>query len=87
MQDERQRFNEAVNGLNEISVEKEEMITFVANRTTFIKFKGIKFTTSRRNTNNGFQGPGSNPVFVTNGKEYILISERDFREALRANES
>lgn len=87
MQDEKQKFDETVKGLKKISVEYEEMITFVANRTGYIKFKGIPFITSRRNPVNGYQGPGKNPVFVTNGEEYILISKDDFRDAIRANGS
>jgi hypothetical protein len=84
MTDERERFNEKIAGKKKISVDYDEMVSFVSKRTEFIKFKGIPFETSRRSRSiSGTQGKGSNPVFVTNGQEYILISEPDFKMATR----
>jgi len=86
MSDERTRYNEFIRGLRKITVEYEEMLTFVSNSSGNEKFKGVAFETSRRAKNiQGTQGKGTNPVVVINGECYIEISEQDFNEAKRVS--
>ena len=83
MNDERARYNEMISGLKRISVEYEEMLTFVSNSTGYSKFKGVDFETSRKAKSvQGTQGKGTNPVVVTDGDRYIEISNRDFNDAM-----
>jgi hypothetical protein len=84
MIDEQTRYDDAIKGLRNRTVDKHELHKFISNSTECIRFKGVKFKTSRPSeAPGGAQGPGKNPVVVINRDlgEYIAISGQDYSDA------